>query len=451
MEIMSSKSPPPTRKSISQAARDEESSDEEEECSDVEPDGVKSAVKGLINWKESFRANVSKLLGTMSVDDVHRHYRGKIPIRTLYFWKRWPSRRKKSGRKPQCPELDDHLFEWFLLCRARQLPISNQDLKDKAIKIVKKYHERALMANDQDMVRRYANFGCSNGYIHKFKNRLKISRRRVSSLAKKPYSEQKVKLENFFKDFDHEISDNIALLVNFDETAVFFEFEVTHTLTLANNKTVSVYSSGKNKQRMTAIGAVASNGFKFPLIIILKTQSVDNNNEEIDFATARLSKNLQNYVRSTQSLILQNHKAWNNAYLMKTFIMPHIYKYLPKRRKALFVMDNCSAHSCTDMLGWYKANKVNYLFFPPDMTGLIQPFDVSLAKSFKAKIREKFRAHAMAHLIDYESKDGSKRTSFVNPGREEIVQWAIESWESIDADMIIKCNLMIEIKSNPFV
>ena len=73
----------------------------------------------------------------------------KIPIRTLYFWKKNPDGRRKSGRKSKWPVLEEELFEWFLIARARKMSVSDQDLRTKAVKIAQKYVERANQARDQ--------------------------------------------------------------------------------------------------------------------------------------------------------------------------------------------------------------------------------------------------------------------------------------------------------------
>lgn len=54
------------------------------------------------------------------------------------------------------------------------------------------------------------------------------------------------------------------------------------------------------------------------------------------------------------------------------------------------IMDNFSGHSCDEMLSLYNSIDLKYLFLPPDCTPIMQPFDVSVAKSFKSKIKTKF-------------------------------------------------------------
>jgi hypothetical protein len=100
-----------------------------------------------ILWSADFRAKVSNLLNKKTIVDVHNQYSGRIPIRTLYFWKRFPSKRQNCGRRPEYEDLEEHLFEWFLMARARKIAIKDVDLKRKAEKIAIDYSTRALASS----------------------------------------------------------------------------------------------------------------------------------------------------------------------------------------------------------------------------------------------------------------------------------------------------------------
>lgn len=67
--------------------------------------------------------------------------------------------------------------------------------------------------------------------------------------------------------------------------------------------------------------------------------------------------------------------------------------YRREDRKVIHTVDNCSAHVAgTDHLD----NIVN-LFFPPNMTSVLQPVDAAVGRSFKAK----FRRFLLDHVLDY--------------------------------------------------
>jgi hypothetical protein len=266
-----------------------------------------------------------------------------------------------------------------------------------------------------------------------------LSRRAISTLIKRDYEGQKKKVSEFFVNIDKQIREkDIALIVNFDETAVFMEIESKSTLELKGGKYNGALSFGKTKERFTAVCAVASNGFKFPLIIILKTQS--QNLEKIDEPTTlsnkKYSKECKDLINTTRTLVLQNKKAWNNAKLMRNYIIPHLLRYLPRKRKALVLMDNCSAHSCDDMLAFYNSIKLDYTFFPPDATSYLQPFDVSIARSFKSKIKNRFYTWVQDNYIEVQ-KEGQVKIKVNPPRKDEIIKWAVEAWEAISPEMAL--------------
>jgi hypothetical protein len=282
------------------------------------------------------------------------------------------------------------------------------------------------------LIKRYQDFKASNGYIEKFKKRMKITRRAINTLIKKDYDEQKTKIIDFLFKFDNNIKENnVKLLFNFDETAVFFETQPKCTLDIKGVKHVGVRSFGKSKQRLTAICGLCSNGVKLPLIIIVKSQAIDQDCEVKKGTFDDLTSEL---IRQSNTLVLQNRKAWCNAILMRDHVLPHFKRFLPKRINLLYLMDNCSAHSCDSMLEHYEEEKLNYMFLPPETTPMLQPFDVAMAKAFKSRIRQRFQEHLQDNLIDVTYDSGKKKKSFNNPTRDSVVRWAIESWQTIDTE-----------------
>jgi hypothetical protein len=138
-------------------------------------------------WAENFRSKVSALFKEKTI--VFNLYGGKIPMRTLYFWKKSPSKRLKSGRKTPYEDMEDHLFEWFLIARARQIAIRDQDLAKKAEKISTQYSTRALDSGDLEYAQLYAEFKFSNGWLWRFKRRRKLTRRAVTTKIKRSYED----------------------------------------------------------------------------------------------------------------------------------------------------------------------------------------------------------------------------------------------------------------------
>jgi hypothetical protein len=297
----------------------------------------------------------------------------------------------------------------------------------------------AEKSRDEEMRQRYAEFKGSKGFLWRFKKRHKISRRAVNSLVKKPLEAQKEAITKFYTQLDSYIEKNgIKTLFNFDETAIFFEIQRDYTLERNGVKHVGVISSGQSKQRLTAICGVASNGLKLPLILILKTQSEDNQNKVVELTPRYFDPETRRLVRRSGTLVLQNAKAWNNSTLMKDHIIPFYVRSLPKV-KTLFLMDNCTAHSSSELVTYYESIRkhtiFDYKFLPPDTTPLLQPFDVTIAKAFKSRVRHYFHEYVLNNLLEIEKQNGKKKLTFRNPNRNDIISWAITAWNEIDPSL----------------
>jgi hypothetical protein len=223
------------------------------------------------------------------------------------------------------------------------------------------------------------------------------------------------------------------MIMNFDETAVFFETNTKTTLEIKGKPTVGVFSSGKDKQRFTAICGFLSSGEALPLIIILKTSSDLRENTKVVLANLKLDQNTKALIKRHKVLILQNKKAWNNVEIMKNFLLPLYFKS-SNRTEVLAIMDNFSGHTADEMLSLYKSVEMPYMFLPANCTSVLQPFDVSIAKAFKGKVRTKFLEFAQENLVEKPSKKGPNKITFTNPKREDIIKWAVESWVDLNRE-----------------
>lgn len=54
---------------------------------------------------------------------------------------------------------------------------------------------------------------------------------------------------------------------------------------------------------------------------------------------------------------------------------------------AVLFMDNFSAHALDDVKALLAQRGIKPVFFPPNMTAVLQPLDVTLNKMFKARLR----------------------------------------------------------------
>jgi hypothetical protein len=192
-------------------------------------------------------------------------------------------------------------------------------------------------------------FKGSDGWIRNFKNRYKISRRKINSKTKILASSVTPKVEAFFQEVEEIKRQNPeTVFLNLDESGIFFEMTGDYSLDLSSSKKTRIRTCGMSKQRCTVIPIMGSDGFLFPPIIIFKTASEKNQNKEA-YMRQQLHRTIINKLDERGALVLGNKKAWNNSSAMLTTIIPFIKKiiaqrYKDKAKNIVLVMDNFSGH-----------------------------------------------------------------------------------------------------------
>jgi len=89
-------------------------------------------------YRESLKNRMKEKLQNRSVHTVYLLNEGRIPISTLFTGKNSLVQRKKKGtqgRKTKFGTLEEELFNWFLVLRARKMFITDSMLLKKANKI----------------------------------------------------------------------------------------------------------------------------------------------------------------------------------------------------------------------------------------------------------------------------------------------------------------------------
>jgi hypothetical protein len=99
------------------------------------------AISLKINWSENFIKEIKEQLTNLSVAMIYEQYKGRIPMRTLFHWKKNKDisiKTKNKGRKPMFGPIEELLFDWFLRRRGKMIAVSDADLFEKTRKIKKK-------------------------------------------------------------------------------------------------------------------------------------------------------------------------------------------------------------------------------------------------------------------------------------------------------------------------
>ena len=163
-----------------------------------------------------------------------------------------------SGRKLSYPmEKEEELVAWVLEQRDLHLAVSVQHVIDQA---------RLTIQPSTP------SFQGTRGWIQKFMRRNNLSLRTKTSIAQKlPAALEKMAtFIRSVRDIRKELKYPDSMIVNMDETPMYFDMTTNKTVNQKGAKTVSVRSTGAEKRRLTAVLAATGDGQILSPMIIFK-------------------------------------------------------------------------------------------------------------------------------------------------------------------------------------
>ena len=113
----------------------------------------------------------------------------------------------------------------------------------------------------------------SKNWFRRFKDRFKLSCRRVTSHSSRPrVGEASENFENSINTFRDQVNNFKKTLLNMDETPVWFDMPSRYTVTRKGTRHVNLRATSNEKKRITVVLACKSNGEKLPPVVILKNR-----------------------------------------------------------------------------------------------------------------------------------------------------------------------------------
>ena len=269
------------------------------------------------------------------------------------------AKKQTKVRKSKYPELEKCLIKWFTQEREKKIPLSGPILQSKA----KEFADRLQISN----------FEATNGWFDGFKKRHGIIFKNVcgesGAVNVNEASEWKKQLLQMI--------DNVKAkdVFNVDEAGLFFQCTPDKSLTFKGE----VCNGGKlSKLRVTLlIGANMDGSEKLPLLMIGKS------------ANPRCFKNVKKKPVEYES----NSKAWMTKIIFEKWLTKLDQRLRKEKRTILLFIDNCSAHP-TDL----SFTNIKIIFFPPNMTSVLQPMDQGVIKTFKHYYRREVILRILAGI-----------------------------------------------------
>lgn len=251
---------------------------------------------------------------------------------------------RKRARGPENPDVDECVLKWFKQARDKNIPLSGLLVRAKA-------EEFASNLEKSD-------FKASTGWLDGFKDRNDISFKTVcgesASVDIQAANAWKTSLLQMIEDR------NAKDIFNVDETGLFYKCTPDKTLAFKGERC----SGGKHsKERVTIlIGANMDGSEKLPLLMIGKS------------ANPRCFKNVKTKPVTYES----NKKAWMTSEMFERWLLKLDKTFHKQNRTIILFIDNCTAHNTIPVM-----NNVKVVFFPANMTSVVQPMDQGIIKNFK--------------------------------------------------------------------
>ena len=311
----------------------------------------------------------------------------------------------KRLRHAKYVELEKALYVWFLKQRTNKVIVTNESIKMKAKEI---YRNMGLEGN----------FLISDGWITNFKKRFGI---RLLAISGEKLSCDHKMVPKFLETFKNIIAENNYLpeqIYNCDETGLIYKGLSKKTNAAKYEKTAS---GGKPcKERVTVMPCANSTGnHKLQLMLIGKSKK------------PRSFKNINVplYYRSSRN-------AWQTTCLFKEWFhnefIPQVTDHLKSQGlpvKALLILDNATCHGTENL---FIANEnFKILYFPPNMTPLLQPLDQHVIRSLK----QRYRKHLLMTLGIAENYD-EMMVLLKNFTLKDVCYLIIEAWKEVPKEVI---------------
>lgn len=324
-----------------------------------------------------------------------------VPLSTLSTWLKHKdsilanvpkfSEARKRAREPKCLAVDKAVTMWFTSCRDNDIPLDGPMIRAKA--------EQFAVSLGVE------NFKASQGWFMKWKERNDVVFKNIhgesGSVDMKSAATWMSSVEDIIKNYEP------RNVFNADESGLFYQCLPSSTFAFKGDRCFG----GKNsKQRLSIlVGANMDGSEKLPLLMIGKSKQ------------PACFRN----VKSKPVEYTNNKKAWMTSAVFQEWLLKLDLHFGKQKRKVLLFVDNCSAHKTV-----LNLLNIKVIFFPPNMTSIVQPMDQGIIKNLKHFYRKQI---VLKMLSDIETNTLTKIDVLI---ASRMLKFA---WEQVGRETIINC------------
>uniref|UniRef100_A0A8C4RS32 HTH CENPB-type domain-containing protein n=1 Tax=Erpetoichthys calabaricus TaxID=27687 RepID=A0A8C4RS32_ERPCA len=294
-------------------------------------------------------------------------------------------KRANRGSKAHHPNLEKALIKWIEDSRHDCLGVSTTTVCLQALRLAKEQN--------------IPEFKASMNWCWRFFGRNKLSIRRRTTISQQLPS-------------DHE--DQIG---NADQTPLTFDLPSENTVNIKGARTITMRSTGNEKNRFTVMLGCMADGAKLPPYVVFKRKTMPKDK----FPSG--------------VIVRMQEQGWFNESIMDDWLKTVWMKRdggLGKQRSML-VLDAFRCHTTDDVKSRLKRHNTDLVIIPSVMTSILQPMDAVVNKPFKAALKKKW-AEWMINGEHTFTKGGNMR----KVDMPTICQWIVDAWKELPIKTVVK-------------
>ncbi|KAF4799341.1 pogo transposable element with KRAB domain-like protein [Turdus rufiventris] len=244
------------------------------------------------------------------------------------------------------------------------------------------------------------------------------TRTTVSQQLAADYEEKLAAFQSYCKSKISEKNIQADHIINMDEVPLTFDMPLNRTVERTRTSTVSIHTTGNEKASFTIVLSVLSNGQKLPPMVIFKR------------------KTLPKETFPAGIIVKENPKGWMDEEIMKNWLS-EVYVWRPdgffRASPALLMYDSMHAHKTESVKTLVKKMNSELAVILGGFTKEVQPLDISVICSFKAKLQITWENWMMEGEHSFTKTQRLGRASYAT-----VCQWIVDTWHKVSPRTVMR-------------
>lgn len=315
-------------------------------------------------------------------------------------------KRANRGSKAHHPNLEKALFKWIEDTRRDCLGVSTTTVRLQALRLAK----------EQSIVE----FKASMNWCRRFFGRNKLSIRRRTTISQRlpsDHEELLTKFQSYVIKMRQKYSYDMSQIGNADQTPLTFDLPSENTVNIKGARSVTMRSTGNEKNRFTVMLGCMADGTKLPPYVVFKRKTMPKD-------------------KFPSGVIVRvQEQGWFNDSIMDDWLKTVWMKRDGglRKQRSMLVLDAFRCHTTDNVKSKLKRHNTDLVIIPGGMTSILQPMDAVVNKPFKAALKVKW-AEWMINGEHTFTKGGNMR----KVDMPTICQWIVSAWKELPIKTVVK-------------